>query len=145
MQDMGRTGAVSVTTLQAELNELEHDINLRNLLWNSMEEWDKLIKEWLNKQLDEIKIDSVQMSVNRFNQNIYLLEKGLPHNELTISLKDKVVDFRKTLPIIIALRNQSLKPRHYNQIRILIGRDLTDEQDKVTMAVLLDIDVILFF
>jgi hypothetical protein len=47
-------------TLQAELNELEQDINLRKLLWKSIDEWNVLIKVWLNNQLDEIKVDIVQ-------------------------------------------------------------------------------------
>ena len=131
-------------SLQTELNELEHDINLRNLLWQSIEQWEVLIKEWLNKYLDEIKIDLVQKDVNRFTQNIYMLEKGLPHNDLVPKLKDKIIDFRKTLPIIIALRNQSLKARHYAQIKILIGHDLTNEQQKITMNVLLEVNVSYF-
>jgi len=55
---------------------LEHDIGLRRLLWKSIEEWDQLVKSWLNKQLDDIKVDLIQKDVNRFTQNIYLLEKG---------------------------------------------------------------------
>jgi len=49
---------------------------LRRLLWKSIEEWDVLIKDWLNKLLDEVKVDMIQKDVNRFTQNIYLLEKG---------------------------------------------------------------------
>ncbi len=62
--------------MQGELNELEHDISLRRLLWKSIEEWDVLIKDWLSKLLDEVKVDMIQKDVNRFTQNIYLLEKG---------------------------------------------------------------------
>jgi dynein heavy chain len=62
--------------LQGELNELEHDISLRRLLWKSIDEWDVLIKDWLSKLLDEVKVDMIQKDVNRFTQNIYLLEKG---------------------------------------------------------------------
>jgi hypothetical protein len=74
-QDYSR-GGVSVLTLQAELNELEHDISLRRLLWKSIDEWDMLLKDWLSKLLDEVKVDVIQKDVNRFTQNIYLLEKG---------------------------------------------------------------------
>ena len=140
MQDYGRSG-VSILTLQSELNELEHDINLRRLLWKSIEEWDMLIKEWLNKLLDEIKVDLVQKDVNRFTQNIFLLEKGLPQNDLVPKLKDKVQDFKKALPIIISLRNPNLKPRHYAELKQLIGHDLISEHHKITMSVLLDADV----
>ena len=140
IQDFGRS-SVSILTLHTELNELEHDISLRRLLWKSIEEWDSLVREWLNKLLDEIKVDVVQKDVNRFTQNIYMLEKGLPHNDLVPKLKDKVMDFKKALPIIIALRNPSLKPRHYAQLKHLIGHDLLNDNQKITMSVLLDADV----
>jgi hypothetical protein len=132
-------------TLQAELNELEQDINLRKLLWKSIDEWNVLIKVWLNNQLDEIKVDIVQKDVNRFTQNIYILEKGLPPNDLVPRLKDKVLDFKKALPIIVALRNPNLKHRHYQQIKLLIGIDLMDESKKFTLSILLDVDVLFHF
>ncbi len=132
-------------TLQAELNELEQDINLRKLLWKSIDEWNVLIKVWLNNQLDEIKVDVVQKDVNRFTQNIYILEKGLPPNDLVPRLKDKVLDFKKALPIIVALRNPNLKHRHYQQIKLLIGIDLMDESKKFTLSILLDVDVLFRF
>ena len=65
----------------------------------------------------------------------------MPHNELVPKLKDKVLDFKKALPIIIALRNPNLKARHYHQLKLLIGHDLTSDQEKVTMSVLLEADV----
>jgi len=52
-----------------------------------------------------------------------------------------VLDFKKALPIIISLRNPNLKVRHYNQLKTLIGHDLANDQQKITMSVLLDADV----
>ena len=75
VQDYNRSG-VTILTLQSGLNELEHDISLRKLLWASITEWDSLVKEWLNKLLDDIKVDLLQKDVNRFTQNIFMLEKG---------------------------------------------------------------------
>ena len=67
--------------------------------------------------------------------------QGLPNNDLVPKLKEKVLDFKQALPIIIALRNPNLKPRHYSQLKLLIGHDLTDGQQKITMSVLLEADV----
>ena len=68
----------------------------------------------------------------------------MPQNELLPKLKDKVSEFKKALPIIIALRNPSLKPRHYLQLKLLTGHDMTDDQKKITMGVLLETDVSVF-
>ena len=92
---------VNLSILQSKLNELEHDLTLRKLLWKSIEEWDYLTKEWFNRLLDEIKVDLIQKDVNRFTQNIYMLEKGLPHNELVPKLKEKIMDFKKSCQLLL--------------------------------------------
>ena len=74
--------------MQSALNELEHDVNLRKLLWASISEWDLLVRDWLNKLLEELKVDALQKDVNRFTQNVFMLEKGLK-NLLKIKLKVK--------------------------------------------------------
>lgn len=136
--------SVSLNTLQSELNELEHDLALRQLLWQSINEWDQLVRSWLSKLIDDIRVDIIQKDVNRFTQNIFMLEKGLPANELVPRLKDKIMDFRKALPIIVALRNPNLKQRHFNQLKMLIGHDLVTDKDNITMSVLLNTDVSAF-
>ncbi len=64
-------------TLQQELNDLEQDISLRRLLWQSVQEWDVLMRDWMSKLLDEVNVELIQRDVNRFTQNIYMLEKGV--------------------------------------------------------------------
>ena len=46
------------------------------------------------------------------------------------------------MPIIIALRNPNIKPRHWDQLRSLIGRSVMDDE-KLTMGLLLEADVII--
>jgi hypothetical protein len=65
----------------------------------------------------------------------------LPVNELVVKLKDKMTDFKKLLPIIIAIRNPNLRQRHYTQLKLMIGYDLTDQQLRWPMSVLLNADV----
>ncbi len=54
------------------------------------------------------------------------------------------MDFKKAMPIIIALRNPNLKPRHWNQLKLFVGRGVMDDE-KLTMGLLLDADVIYAF
>jgi dynein heavy chain len=66
----------ALSNLQSELIQLQHDVNLRKLVWKSIQEWDTLIVELLDAILDEVKVDILQKDVNQFTQNIYVLEKG---------------------------------------------------------------------
>lgn len=142
MQDYG-SQTISILKLQTELNEIEHDINLRKLLWKSIEEWEIMVKDWLEMILDEIKVDNLQKDMNRFTQNIFLLEKGLPHNDLVPKLKEKIFDFKKAMPIIVALRNPNLKKRHWIQLRGIISRNVMDNEN-LSLGMLLEADVLQF-
>jgi len=62
--------------VQAELGEIERDLTLRRLLWESSEELTKLVEEWLVTPFDQLNVENLQKNVNRFTQTVYMLEKG---------------------------------------------------------------------
>ncbi|CAF4669138.1 unnamed protein product [Rotaria sp. Silwood1] len=120
---------VSLQTVQSEINDIEQDINLRKLLWESQQKWTKLYREWTNTVLDAIDIDLLQKDVNKFTQNIYMLEKALPSNNIIPSLKERIVEFKAAMPVILALRNPHMKQRHFDRLRVLIGKDVIDDEN----------------
>ena len=73
----------SAQEIQADLSEIERDLTLRHLLWESQVEWEKLSTEWTSGPFDQLNVDSLQKNVNRFTQTVYMLEKG---NYLTYKL-----------------------------------------------------------
>lgn len=66
----------SAQEMQADLSEIERDLTLRRLLWESTEEWDKLSEEWTGTPFDSLNVESLQKNVNRFTQTVFMLEKG---------------------------------------------------------------------
>lgn len=120
---------MSLQTVHAELNDIEQDINLRKLLWESQQNWTKLYREWTNTVIDAIDIDLLQKEVNKFTQNIYMLEKALPANNIIPILKDRIVEFKAAMPVILALRNPHMKQRHFDRLRVLIGKDVIDDEN----------------
>lgn len=66
----------SAKEMQADLVEIERDLTLRRVLWESAEEWDKLSLEWTSSAFDVLSVDNLQKCVNRFTQTVYMLEKG---------------------------------------------------------------------
>ena len=73
---MDRQEEGSAREIGADLSELERDLTLRRLLWESQEEWETSEEEWLGNPFDSLNVESLQKNVNRFTQTIYMLEKG---------------------------------------------------------------------
>jgi hypothetical protein len=62
--------------LSAELTEVETDLTLRRMLWESVVEWDEISPTWLRAAFDTLDVDGIQATVHKFIQTIYVLEKG---------------------------------------------------------------------
>ncbi|XP_038073413.1 dynein heavy chain 6, axonemal-like isoform X3 [Patiria miniata] len=128
MSDYSDSG-VSAQQVLNDLSEVERDLQLRRLLWESTMEWGRLVDEWTASQFDKLNVDIVQKNVNRFTQTVYMLEKGLPPNEVLPRLKERVIDFKQGMPIMTALRNPALRPRHWQEIQDLIGRHIVRDKN----------------
>eukprot|EP00063_Salmo_salar_P092130 XP_014066965.1 PREDICTED: dynein heavy chain 14, axonemal isoform X3 [Salmo salar] len=127
--------------VEAELSEVDCALTLRKMLWGMQKEWDKQYSRWRATTFELLNVDDLQNDVSRFTQTIYMLEKGLPENNIVPILKQKVMDFKLCLPIIVALRNPYLRQRHWEDIQSYIGRFFTKE-DNFTLGNLLDIKIL---
>ena len=74
---MDRRDDQSAHEIQADLSDIERDLTLRRLLWQSQEEWTKLLEDWKATVFDNLPVDFLQKTVNRFTQTVYMLEKGI--------------------------------------------------------------------
>ncbi|XP_053375273.1 dynein axonemal heavy chain 6-like isoform X4 [Mercenaria mercenaria] len=138
--NMSKRDDHSAQEIQADLSEVERDLTLRRLLWQSQEEWTKLVDEWTATSFDALPVETLQKNVNRYSQTVFMLEKGLPHNEVVPRLKEKVMDFKQGMPVITSLRNQFLRPRHWQQIERLIGKSIGKDKS-FTLGSLLEMNI----
>ena len=77
-----------------ELEEVYGELKLKELLWNSLSEWDGVLEE--SKTIDFNKLDheGLTATVNKYGKYVYQLERGLPPNQLVPILKEKVESLR---------------------------------------------------
>lgn len=137
---MDKKSDTSAQEIQTDLSEIERDLTLRGLLWQSMEEWTRLVDEWTATSFDSVNVESLQKNVNKFTQTVFMLEKGLPHNMVVPQLKEKVMDFKQGMPVITSLRNPSLRQRHWDAIQRIINKVIS--RDKAfTLGNLLEMNI----
>jgi dynein heavy chain len=122
-----------------ELEEVIGEIKLKQLLWNSLEEWENLFNEWQTSRFDKLEPEMLNQIVNKYSKNVYQIEKGLPPNNLTPKLKQKVEEMRAKMPMITDLRNPSLKKRHWDVVHETLGYIPTPEEP-LTLGKLIEIN-----
>ncbi|KAM8945402.1 dynein axonemal heavy chain 14 [Pelodytes ibericus] len=121
-------GDISAHVISADLTQMECDLSLRKILWDSTEEWARLSAEWKLTPFEQLNIDVIQRDVNRFSHTLFMLEKGLPANDIVMCLRQSLLDFKQSLPIVVALKNPCLQNRHWDTIYNTIGRMITREK-----------------
>ncbi|CAL1541921.1 unnamed protein product [Lymnaea stagnalis] len=98
------------------------------MLWNAIDEWDELDKEWQSVSFDSLDPEQMGNTVLRYAKSVMQLEKGLPPNGVVPVLKTKVESMRDRMPVITDLRNPSLKPRHWDLIEETLDHHFTPEE-----------------
>ncbi|KAK7883887.1 hypothetical protein WMY93_027010 [Mugilogobius chulae] len=121
------------------LDTLTTEVRLKQLLWDSLEEWDALQENWRKQLLSELDLEQLAAQVTKHIKYAGQLEKGLPRNSLVPSFREKVELMRSRLPVITDLRNPCIKSDHWNALGYFVGQSL--EVDKLTIAQLEELDL----
>uniref|UniRef100_I3MYF0 Dynein axonemal heavy chain 6 n=1 Tax=Ictidomys tridecemlineatus TaxID=43179 RepID=I3MYF0_ICTTR len=131
---------VEVSKFEA-LEEVSAELKLKQLLWESYSEWDKLQQEWLKSKFDSLDPEFLNSQVSKYAKIVSQLEKGLPPNNVVPQIKSKVEKMKEKLPVIIDLRNPTLKPRHWTAIEQTVDASLVDTEIPLTLERLSELHV----
>ncbi|XP_012629713.3 dynein axonemal heavy chain 6 [Microcebus murinus] len=131
---------VEVSKFEA-LEEVSAELKLKQLLWDSLSEWDKLQEEWLKSKFDCLDPEFLNGQVSKYAKFVTQLEKGLPPNSVVPLLKNKVDKMKEKLPVIVDLRNPTLKPRHWAAIEQTVDATLVDAEIPLTLDRLSELHV----
>lgn len=76
-------------------------MKLKQLLWDSMEQWDALYEGWMTA--DFLKVDPEELSntTNKYNKSVSQLEKGLPPNNVVPLLKERVDGMKEKVSLAL--------------------------------------------
>ncbi|KAG7485670.1 dynein heavy chain 6, axonemal [Solea senegalensis] len=124
------------------LEELTAEIRLKQLLWDSLEEWDSLQSGWQQSTLEQLDLEQLNSQVTKYSKYVNQLEKDLPRNNVLPSLKDKVEVMKHRLPVLIDLRNPCMKPEHWKTMESIVGTSLNVTD--LTVALLEEINIFSF-
>ncbi|CAD5112359.1 DgyrCDS1592 [Dimorphilus gyrociliatus] len=129
---------VEVTKYE-ELEEVHAELKLKQLLWDSLEEWENCVSEWTDAKFEELDPETLTATTTKYGKTVVQLEKGLPPNGVVPLVKNKVNLMREKLPVISDLRNPNLKKRHWEMIESVLDYNFTDEEP-ITLGRLEEID-----
>ncbi|TGZ67987.1 hypothetical protein CRM22_004505 [Opisthorchis felineus] len=123
-----------------ELDLLVAEIKLKQLLWNSLEDWDEIYEQWLTADFLKLDTDELSATIQKYIKSVTMLEKGLPPNNVVPLLKAKVDGMKSKLPSIMDMRNPTLQPRHWQKLEELIGFHLAEMETPLSLGLLIELN-----
>lgn len=90
-------------TVFENLEECREQMQLRCLMWRSLEEWQKYNEEWYKTAFSDIKVDEITALSDKFAKNCIRIEKNLDENPIGKKLKELVTTFKDAMPVVKAL------------------------------------------
>jgi dynein heavy chain len=99
-------------------------------LWTTVETWKKSYESWLNDPFDELDAANVEETVDNANKIMAqclraFKDKDLPKIlDIANGIKDAVEIFKPQVPIVIALRTDGMKERHWEMLSEKIGQKI---------------------
>ncbi len=122
------------------LENLREKLTLRCLMWRSLNEWEEKTEAWIKEKFNNINAKDIQAKADQFSKICNRVEKNLPPNPIAIKLKQMVDTFKAAMPVVIALRNENLKPEHWKEIEELIGHELKVQAEDFTLESLIKLN-----
>uniref|UniRef100_A0A8C6R3K0 Dynein, axonemal, heavy chain 6 n=1 Tax=Nannospalax galili TaxID=1026970 RepID=A0A8C6R3K0_NANGA len=83
------------------LEEVSAELKLKQLLWDSFTEWDKVQQEWLKSKFDCLDPEVLNSQVSKYAKFVTQLEKGLPPNNVVPQLKFKVEKMKQKVRVLL--------------------------------------------
>ncbi|VEL41756.1 unnamed protein product [Protopolystoma xenopodis] len=78
-----------------ELEETVAEMKLKQLLWDSLDEWDKIYQTWLSTEFLKLDPEEAAGVTAKYVKSVAQLEKGLPPNAVVPLLKEKVESMKE--------------------------------------------------
>ncbi|CAK4669134.1 unnamed protein product [Aphanomyces euteiches] len=120
-------------TMNERFLQTEKDLELLQQIWAFYDEWETVWSSWKGNVFGELDVDTMETTAAQFYKKITKFGKDMKDWAIWSSMKDKIDQFRATLPLIQDLKNEALRPRHWAQLKEEMDKSFDAESKSFTL------------
>uniref|UniRef100_A0A667XC84 Dynein axonemal heavy chain 2 n=1 Tax=Myripristis murdjan TaxID=586833 RepID=A0A667XC84_9TELE len=119
-----------------DIQMMEKDLSYLQQVWEITQEWNSNWDKWKGGQLAILQTESMEHTAQATFKKLHKLSRELKDKQWDIVgfTKNKIDQFKRTIPLIADLRNPAMRDRHWQQIR----HELQVSFDQTSAAFTLD-------
>ncbi|XP_069776188.1 dynein axonemal heavy chain 2 isoform X2 [Narcine bancroftii] len=127
--------------LSKELQALERDIDYLQQTWEVTKQWEDSWLEWKGEKFSSLMTQVMENTATSYYRKLHKLSQMLKDRnwDIVITSKNKVQQFKKTMPLITDLKNPSMRERHWNSIKDEVQKMFDHTTDDFTLERIIDL------
>lgn len=119
--------------LNKDMEGLHGQLDSLKQVWQLTEEFDTVFNSW--KQLPFLNLSGIEMeeTVAKFIKKFSKLPKDAKERDVFQVLKDRVNQTKRSIPLLLELKNPALRDRHWSKLMEEIGKQFDPHSEEFTL------------
>ncbi|EDQ90997.1 uncharacterized protein MONBRDRAFT_20211 [Monosiga brevicollis MX1] len=124
-----------------EILDTVKDLGHLEQLWRLAEEWDNNFISWRDTQFADIVTDDLAQTATSFNKRLLKMLREVKDKdwEMTAAYRNKIDQFRRTMPLIEDLKNPALRERHWSRLQGHVGENFSHTSEEFTLGRMIEL------
>eukprot|EP00656_Telonema_subtile_P031899 TRINITY_DN3494_c0_g2_i1.p1 TRINITY_DN3494_c0_g2~~TRINITY_DN3494_c0_g2_i1.p1 ORF type:complete len:4527 (-),score=1335.50 TRINITY_DN3494_c0_g2_i1:103-13683(-) len=121
----------------AELSEIKNRIDQLDEMWTMRKEWEKQWDQWSVAKFRELDAEAMGDDAGKYKLRVRKIGRQIEGVwGVWTKLKEAVDEFIETLPLLQNLRDGSMRPRHWDNLKKMVGKEFDPYADNFDMGTL---------
>ncbi|KAM3857822.1 dynein axonemal heavy chain 2 [Diretmus argenteus] len=124
-----------------DIQALEKDLDYLQQVWEITGEWNTNWDEWKAGQFVTLQTESMENTAQTMFKKLHKLSRELKDKQWDIVdfSKNRIDQFKRTIPLITDLRNPAMRDRHWKQIRHELQRSFDQTSPEFTLETIISL------
>ncbi|KAK2885147.1 hypothetical protein Q8A73_021621 [Channa argus] len=124
-----------------QLRQCRREVGLLKQLWDMITVVESSMAAWQKTPWREVHVEDMELECKRFSKDIRGLDKEVRAWEAFTGLDSRVKNLLTSLRAVAELQNTAIRARHWHQLMAATGVRFTMDQQKTTLADLLQLNL----
>ncbi|XP_040202767.1 dynein heavy chain 2, axonemal [Rana temporaria] len=124
-----------------EIQAMEKDLDALQLVWEATKEWEQNWGDWKSGRFLTLQTEIMENTAQGLFKRLSKLSRELKEKnwEVVETSRMRIDQFKRTLPLIVDLRNPALRERHWTQVKQEIQRPFDQTGDDFTLEKIVEL------
>ncbi|KAJ3217500.1 Dynein heavy chain 2, axonemal [Dinochytrium kinnereticum] len=122
-----------------EIAVITADLDALSQVWQLNQEWVNIWEGWRSKPFRNLDGNEMEEYIQKIQKRLSKLGKETKEWDVFIALKDRIAQCRRTIPVLLDLKNPAMRERHWAQLMDEIGKTFQPENVSFTLEKVLDL------